>query len=256
MNNHSPKVSIIVPVYNREKTIRPCIESILNSEFADFEVLLIDDGSTDSTKKTCEKLASIDNRIKLFCKSNEGVSVARNIGLSHAKGEWVSFVDSDDAVTPSHLNVMEREYDKTIDMIMTGHTCGRFVDGKVKVNISCHSSNEIVTSSNAAAYLFNDFKPFENPVYPIWNKFFRRRILSDNKISFDTTMSLGEDQVFLCDYLQHAKCMVYYKDKSYVNVSWPKISHLGSKLRAPSDFLYNQRKNYNALCKIIRIGGG
>ncbi len=256
MCSHNPMVSIIVPVYNREKTITPCIMSILNSEFADFEVLLVDDGSTDSTMNVCERLASIDSRIKLFRKSNEGVSVARNLGVSNAKGEWVTFVDSDDAIMPTHLNVMENECGEAIDLIMTGLTGGRVVNGKVMLNNSSGFSQEIVTSPNAAAYLFNDFKPFENPVYSACNKLFRRRILSDYKIFFDTTMSLGEDQVFLCDYLQHAKGIVYCKNKSYVIVSWTNLSHISSKLRTPSDYLHNQRKNYNALCNVIKIGGG
>lgn len=257
MVNHSPKVSVVIPVYNREGTIGPCIESVLNSEFADFEVLLIDDGSTDSTESTCEKLAHADSRIRFFRQSNKGVSAARNVGLTNAIGEWVTFVDSDDAVTPSHLNVMEEGIcDEAIDIIMTGHTGGRIVDGKLKVGSSSHSEGEYVTSPNAAAYLFNDFMPFKNPVFLVWNKFFRRRILSAHKIFFDTTMSLGEDQVFLCDYLQYAKGIMHYKNKSYVCLAWTNLSHLGTVLRTPSDYLYNQKKNYEALCNVVKIGGG
>lgn len=255
MVNHSPKVSIIVPVYNREKTIGPCVESILNSEFTDFEVLLIDDGSTDATRRACEGLASVDHRIKLFRKPNEGVSAARNVGLTNARGEWVTFADSDDAVTPSHLNVMALEHDEAIDLVMTGHTDGRFVGNKLVTNVSPCSSQEVVAAPNAAAYLFNDFKPFENHVFPIWNKFFKRSILSEHSICFDTTLSLGEDQVFLCDYLQHARGIIHFKNKSYVNVSWPNLSHLGQKLRTPSDYLHNQRKNYAALCNVVKAGG-
>lgn len=256
MTNYSPKVSIIVPVYNREKTIGPCLASILSSEFKEFEVLLIDDGSTDFTRDVCEKFASKDERIKFFHKSNEGVSAARNLGLSNAEGEWITFVDSDDAITPSHLNAMECEYDEAIDMIMTGHTGGKIVDGKLMVNDLQCSSQDVETSPSAAAYLFNDFMPFKNPVFPIWNKFFKRRILFEHRIFFDTTMSLGEDQVFLCDYLQHAKGIVYYKNRSYVHIAWSNLSHLGQKLRTPSDYLHNQRKNYKALCSVIPVGGG
>lgn len=253
MTTNIPKVSVIVPVYNREKTITPCIESILNSEFDNFEVLLIDDGSTDSTKSVCVRLASCDSRIKFYSKPNEGVSIARNLGLSKAQGEWVTFVDSDDAILPYHLNVSEREYDKDVDLLMTEHTSGQIKEGKLVTNISTHSLSDVVTAANAAVYLFNDFKPFQNPVYPIWNKFFRRKILVDHTVSFDTTMSLGEDQVFLCDYLVYAKGIVHYKIKSYINVGWPNLTHLGSKLRTPSDYLYNQRKNYRSLCNVAKL---
>lgn len=249
------KVSVIVPVYNRENTIEPCVESILKSEFLNFEILLIDDGSTDSTRVKCEQMAARDKRIRFVHKRNEGVSIARNIGLSMAQGEWITFVDSDDAVLPCHLNVLRYNHADSIDLIMTGHTSGKIVDGDVKVTTDMGNSQDVVTASNAAAFLFNDFEPFNNPVYPIWNKFFRRQILDEHCIKFDSTMSLGEDQVFLCDYLQFAKGLVYYKIKSYINLSWLNLVHLGSKLRTPSDYLYNQKKNYQALCRVIRNGG-
>lgn len=250
-------VSVIVPVYNRENTIIPCVESILKSEFLDFEILLIDDGSTDSTRVKCEQMTVRDKRIKFVHKRNEGVSVARNTGLAMARGEWITFVDSDDAILPCHLNVLRHKHSDSIDLIMTGHSSGKIVNGEVKTTtVGVGISQDVVTVSNAAAYLFNDFEPFKNPVYPIWNKFFKRQILDEHRIRFDSTMSLGEDQVFLCDYLQNARGLVYYKMKSYVNLSWPNLMHLGLKLRTPSDYLYNQKKNYQALCHIIRNGGG
>lgn len=255
MTNHRPRVSVIVPVYDRARTITPCIESILSSEFDDFEVLLIDDGSTDSTKSVCERLASRDSRIKFYSKPNEGVSAARNVGVSNARGERVTFVDSDGSVLPCHLNVMECEYEKDIDLIMTECTYGRIGDGKL-VTMPSPSVPDAATAADAAVYLFNDFKPFQNSVFPVWNKFFRRNILVDNNILFDTTMSLGEDQVFLCDYLQFAKGIVHYKSESYVNVEWPNLSHFGGKLRTPSDYLHNQRKTYSALCKVVSLTNG
>lgn len=249
-------VSIIVPVYNRENTITPCVESILKSEFLDFEILLIDDGSTDSTRVKCEQMAACDKRIRFVHKINEGVSVARNIGLSMAQGEWITFVDSDDAILPCHLNVLGHKHSDSIDLIMTGHTSGKIMNGEVRTSTCIGTIQDAVTVSNASAYLFSEFEPFKNPFFPIWNKFFKRQILDEHRIRFDSTMSLGEDQVFLCDYLQYARGLVYYKMKSYVNLSWPNLVHLGSKLRTPSDYLYNQKKNYQALCRIIRNGGG
>ena len=103
MANNNPKISVIVPVYNAEKYLRRCIDSILAQTFTDFELLLIDDGSTDSSGKICDEYAKKDRRIRVFHKENGGVSSARNVGLSHLRGNWVYFVDSDDYLSPQHL---------------------------------------------------------------------------------------------------------------------------------------------------------
>lgn len=101
MNN--PKVSVIVPVYNVEKLLQRCIDSILAQTFTDFELLLIDDGSKDKSGEICDEYAAKDSRIRVFHKQNGGVSTARNIGIDKAQGEWIYFVDSDDIVLPSAL---------------------------------------------------------------------------------------------------------------------------------------------------------
>ena len=92
-----PKVSIIIPVYNREKCILACVESILKSEYPLWEIIIIDDGSTDSSLSIIRNISANDSRIKYYHQENSGVSAARNYGLSVCSGEWVTFVDSDDA---------------------------------------------------------------------------------------------------------------------------------------------------------------
>lgn len=94
MNN--PLISVIVPVYNVEKYLPRCIDSIIDQTFKNFELLLIDDGSKDKSGEICDEYAKRDNRIKVFHKENGGVSSARNVGLDSAKGEWIIFCDSDD----------------------------------------------------------------------------------------------------------------------------------------------------------------
>ena len=104
MNVNSPKVSIIVPVYNVEKYLHRCVDSILLQTFTDFELLLIDDGSTDKSVGICDKYAFKDRRIRVFHKKNGGVSSARNLGIKKSNGVYILFVDSDDYLSPSHLN--------------------------------------------------------------------------------------------------------------------------------------------------------
>ena len=96
-------ISVIVPVYNTEKYLDRCIQSVLAQTYTNWELLLIDDGSTDSSGTICDQYAAEDNRIRVFHKENGGVSSARNLGLDNAKGEWITFVDSDDWVEPSML---------------------------------------------------------------------------------------------------------------------------------------------------------
>lgn len=104
-----PKISVIVPVYNTEQYLPRCIDSILAQTFTDFELLLIDDGSKDSSGKICDESAAKDSRIRVFHKENGGVSSARNMGLNNAQGEWITFVDSDDyLIEHSGFNLLAR----------------------------------------------------------------------------------------------------------------------------------------------------
>lgn len=99
-------ISVIVPVYNAEKYLHSCIDSILRQSFKDFEIMLIDDGSKDGSSAICDEYAAKDSRIRVFHKPNGGVSSARNLGLDNARGEWVTFVDSDDWIAPTFLELL------------------------------------------------------------------------------------------------------------------------------------------------------
>ena len=101
--NHVPEISVIVPVYKVEEYLPQCIDSILAQTFTNFELLLVDDGSPDRCGEICEEYAGKDTRIRVFHQQNSGVSAARNIGLQHAKGTYIVFVDSDDWVSTDYL---------------------------------------------------------------------------------------------------------------------------------------------------------
>ena len=103
--NQCPKISIIVPIYKTEQYLQRCIDSILAQTFTNFELLLIEDGSPDNSGKICDKYALKDSRIKVYHKENGGVSSARNLGLDHATGEWITFCDSDDWVNKDWLEL-------------------------------------------------------------------------------------------------------------------------------------------------------
>ena len=108
-------VSCIIPVYNTEKYLPRCIESVLAQTFVDWEMLLIDDGSTDASGSICDEYAAKDERIRVFHKENGGISSARNVGLNYAQGEWIFFVDSDDSLPKTSLeSLLSRSSDANI----------------------------------------------------------------------------------------------------------------------------------------------
>ena len=114
-------ISVIVPVYNAEKFIDRCIKSILNQNYNDFEIILVDDGSPDKCLKICDEWAEKDERIKVIHKINGGVSSARNAGLKVAKGEFVTFVDSDDTLYDCALLNMNNLMDSETDFVICSH---------------------------------------------------------------------------------------------------------------------------------------
>ena len=117
-----PKISIIIPVYNAEKYLKICVDSILNQTFKDFELILIDDGSSDTSKEICEQYIKLDNRVKVIEQSNKGVSVARNNGLENSCGEYIMFCDSDDWIEEECLENLYYKFiqDKNTDIIFSG----------------------------------------------------------------------------------------------------------------------------------------
>ena len=115
------KISIIIPCYNSEKYLAACMDSVLAQTFLDFEVLLVDDGSADGTLLIAESYAQKDARVHVFAKENGGVAAARNLGLDHAQGEWITFVDSDDLLPRDALETLLSGADDAVDMVVCAH---------------------------------------------------------------------------------------------------------------------------------------
>lgn len=124
------KVSIIVPVYNTEKYLPRCIESILAQSFTDFELILVNDGSTDNSGKICDEYALIDSRIVVIHKENSGANNARKCGIEKSSGEWISFVDSDDTISQNALNVLYNNVFDDVDIVI-GQIDGHKYDAQI-----------------------------------------------------------------------------------------------------------------------------
>lgn len=183
------KVSAIIPIYNSEKHLHQCIDSILHQDFDDFEILLINDGSTDNSREICERYAK-DDRIKVYHQSNAGVSAARNFGLEKATGEWITFIDSDDTIQHNYFAALSKS--KDADLIMLGFNYCR--DG---VKEKEHRYGEGVFSTGE---FINKY-----PLYPYlsssWAKFFKKKIVQEHAINFRVNIPFGEDSIFTLEYL-------------------------------------------------------
>lgn len=186
-----PQISVIVPIYNAGKYLSRCIDSILSSTFTDIELLLINDGSKDNSGAICDDYAVKDSRVRVFHKENGGVSSARNRGLDNAKGEWITFVDSDDWIEKTALYNMLEESDA--DLIVgamyfaNDNTIGTFpTKGKVEGE---------KLDSLLAKYI--DHYSICGPCA----KLFKNKIIQDNHIRFDEMLTFGEDSVFVKIYL-------------------------------------------------------
>ena len=129
--NHVPEISVIVPVYKVEEYLPQCVDSILVQTFTNFELLLVDDGSPDRCGEICEEYAGKDTRIRVFHQQNSGVSAARNIGLQHAKGTYIVFVDSDDWVSTDYLLHLYKSLPDTGIGLVMGGALKYSIDGKL-----------------------------------------------------------------------------------------------------------------------------
>lgn len=181
----TPQISVIIPVYNAEKCLHRCIDSILLQTYIDFELLLIDDGSTDSSGIICDGYATQDSRIRVFHKSNGGVSSARNLGLDNALGEWVCFIDSDDEIR--NLESLCISQSKSDVILFTL----RMIDGN-----GMSYSDPLMAFSGASDIKENYLKAYLH--FHIFNsvcaKLIRRSAIKD--LRFDSTVKFGEDALF------------------------------------------------------------
>lgn len=185
--NNTPIFSIVIPVYNAEQYLNRCIQSVLNQTFSDFELILVNDGSTDNSLNICENFAENENRIKIISHKNNGVSFTRNKGIKAATGKYITFIDSDDFVDKSYLESFYLQLSiKETDIIASGII--KYY-GESEINITYHvdySDNISIIPELEKQNLLSG--PFA--------KCFKRDVIVNNKILFDKDFSFGEDAIF------------------------------------------------------------
>ena len=197
-------ISVIVPVYNTEPYLPRCIDSILGQSFTDFELLLVDDGSTDGSGAICDAYAAKDSRVRVFHKENGGVSSARNLGLDNAKGEWVTFIDSDDFIEDDYFSVSLEE---NVDLCVQNW---KFANGLVRDWFE----SQVVFQEECVRFLKDNIHT--DMFRTVCCFFFLRKILVDNNIKFDTRFRLGEDTLFVMDYYRCVNSIRVMANSCYI----------------------------------------
>lgn len=193
----SPIFSIVVPIYNSANTLDKCIQSILSQSFGDFELLLVNDGSRDTSLEICKDYAALDKRIQVLDKNNGGVSSARNAGLDNAKGVWVTFCDSDDWVNDNWLSSFISE-SEGVDIVCQGMNCDHSHNASSKQANSILGVDFLGSVKNLLCYLHEDAS-----VGYIVTKCFRNDLIQDNRLRFDERFNCYEDEEFVLRYLLH-----------------------------------------------------
>jgi len=208
------KVSIIVPVYNAEKYLRRCIESVLGQEYKEYELLLVDDGSTDASGMICEEYAGKDPRIRVTHKENTGVSDTRNLAISQARGEYLQFLDSDDWITTDATGLLVGAAEESgCDLVIADfyRVVGERVSHKGDIE-----TEGVMSREEFAAHMMEDPADFYYGV--LWNKLYRREIVETHRICMEPSVSWCEDFLFNLEYILHAESFYALKIPMYYYV--------------------------------------
>ena len=199
-----PMVSIVVPIYNAEQYLRRCVDSILNQEYTDFELLLVNDGSTDASGDICEEYGDQDPRVIVIQKENTGVSDSRNRALDRARGKYLQFLDSDDWITPDATRLFVRAAEEYgCDMVISDFY--RVVGERLSTKGDIEEEG-VLTREEFAAHMMENPADFYYGV--LWNKLYRRDIVEDHNLRMDTDINWCEDFMFNLEYIRYAK--VFY----------------------------------------------
>lgn len=203
------KISVIVPVYKvPEEYLRKCIESILNQSLKELEIILVDDGSPDNCGNICDEYAKKDSRINVIHKENEGVSSARNIGISKARGKYISFVDSDDWIENDfYEKIFEYAIDNDVDIAISGFL--KEINGKSHEVLKKEKSQ--IFTRQEAQYRLLDRKIY---VWGLWDKIYKNKLIK-GKVFFDKTLDMGEDLDFVWKILKVSEKIGYISLNKY-----------------------------------------
>lgn len=243
-----PLISVIVPIYNMENCLTRCIMSIINQTYYHLEILLVNDGSTDSSGEICDRFQAIDNRIKKIDVTNGGISRARNIGFANANGEYIGFVDSDDWIEPEMYETLHYNLEKNDADISVCNVYYEFHNKVVLNKISNHGNTvlnkeELYDAALDSQYFFGY----------VWNKLFKKTLMmkmSKNYQIFDETIHKCEDLLFVAKYISESSKGIYTSTPfyHYVQRLWDPNSHKDFNLK-----IYSLINAYDELINVYTL---
>ena len=204
-------ISVIIPVYNAERYLSSCLESLLAQRYDNFEVLLINDGSRDGSRAICESFALRDDRIRLFNRDNRGVSAARNYGLDHAQGDFVLFIDADDYLANDHLEQFAKSGIREGGIAFSNFTYEHESGRSVKASIQ-----DVRIEGNSAACLDVVAQLLRQNCFGwCWCKLFSRATIERYKLRFLEDCDLSEDEIFTAEYCLHIDQIICNSHPTY-----------------------------------------
>lgn len=240
----TPKITIIIPVYNSEKSINKCIDSLLSQTIKDINIIIVNDGSTDKTLTKLSKY-KYNKNIKILFQKHCGTSKARNYALNYVTTQYVTFVDADDYVDKCYIQHLVSGFtNNSIDLVATG---ANIVNPQGQILFSINPRSKVITSNIMISEILK-----ENGIQGyLWNKIFKFSIIKDYNLKFDENISMAEDLMFCVNYLLISKNVKILAYKDYFYVQNPKS--LSKKAT-----LYNTNKNYkqayiNYLAAFLKI---
>ena len=240
-------VSIIVPVFNAQKEVRRCLDSLKEQSYKEIEVIIIDDGSTDESLNICKEYASVDKRVNVYHIDNQGVSSARNYGIDKATGKWIVFIDADDKLASDAVEIaLSIIKDKEVDILCWNSYYE--TDGKLSKMNSFMPEDKVyehdeLTKLSYGLYCNNRDEYYGDYFRAVWGKLFKTSLIKDNRIMFPSGIRIGEDALFLLECFNHAdrvrlvNLFLYYYNYNAFSVTG----------KYKKDFQEYQVQEYNAL---------
>lgn len=234
-------VSIIVPIYNKEKELALCIQDIQQQTYTNLDVILVNDGSTDSSGRIAEQLKETDERIRVIHQENQGVSVARNVGIQVAKGDFIAFVDPDDRIDLLLIERLLTAAVKTQSQIVS--CCAKIiVNQQARKNSFFHVDQSTIEKRRAIAQLlsddyYNDTDKFMD-IGVVWGKLYRKDLLEKYQLNFKPSLRRMQDNIFNL-YAFHYANQIYYIDEPLYEYNYDNIQTVFKKAYSEADILYS-----------------
>ena len=236
-------VSVVVPAYNVENYIEQCALSVLNQSYPCCELIIVDDGSTDSTPQILDKLGEENDHIRVIHKENAGVSAARNTGIDMAEGDYIVFVDGDDYLAPNFIEYMVGMAQETGAGFCLSKSCfTRKNEGQAE-----EERLNVLTPGEATALLLSP-----TVIVGCWNKIFSRQLLNDKQIRFATDLFYGEGLHFITTVAQKANCVAVGNQKAYY---YRRNNALSATTKFRIESVYNGEKSINRIENELTVSG-